>query len=188
MRQNNNARRPQRSRNNNGRNNNNNNSGNKRNVNPKVQTFDSNGPSVRVRGNAFQISDKYTSLARDASSSGDHVLAESYLQHAEHYQRFINEYNDRMEKQNAQREQEKPQREQEKPQKKSENKSDEPLEDLDQGFLKDKNTTKSNDEVVGLEVVAEEAPSVEAEVAEEAQKKKPVPRRKPIAKKAKAAE
>lgn len=29
-------------------------------------------------------------LAKDASSSGDYVLAESYLQHAEHYQRLIN--------------------------------------------------------------------------------------------------
>ncbi len=53
------------------------------------QTFDSNGPDVRVRGNAWQVHEKYQSLARDAASAGDRVLAESYLQHAEHYYRII---------------------------------------------------------------------------------------------------
>ena len=71
-----------------GRNNNN----NRRSNNPKSQTFDSNGPEVRIRGNAVQIVEKYTTLARDASSSGDNILAESYYQHAEHYQRIINEF------------------------------------------------------------------------------------------------
>lgn len=51
------------------------------------QTFDSNGPDVRVRGNAWQVCEKYQALARDAQSSGDRVLAENYLQHAEHYYR-----------------------------------------------------------------------------------------------------
>lgn len=67
------------------------NNGQSRRVNPRVQTFDSNGPDVRIRGTAFQINEKYVALARDATSAGDRVLAESYLQHAEHYQRFINE-------------------------------------------------------------------------------------------------
>jgi len=71
--------------------------GNRRMVNPKVQTFDSNGPDVRVRGTAYQISDKYLSLAKDAASVGDRILAESYLQHAEHYQRFIAEMTERFE-------------------------------------------------------------------------------------------
>ena len=62
-----------------------------RRINPRVQTFDSNGPDVRIRGTAYQINEKYVTLARDATSAGDRVLAESYLQHAEHYQRFINE-------------------------------------------------------------------------------------------------
>lgn len=65
--------------------------GQQRRVNPRVQTFDSNGPEVRIRGTAYQINEKYIALARDAASAGDRVLAESYLQHAEHYQRFINE-------------------------------------------------------------------------------------------------
>lgn len=67
------------------------NNGQQRRVNPRVQTFDSNGPDVRIRGTAYQINEKYVTLARDAASAGDRVLAESYLQHAEHYQRFINE-------------------------------------------------------------------------------------------------
>jgi len=53
------------------------------------QTFDSNGPDVRVRGNAWQVYEKYQSLARDATSAGDRVMAENYLQHAEHYYRII---------------------------------------------------------------------------------------------------
>ena len=54
------------------------------------QIYDSNGPDVRIRGTAHQVCEKYLALAKDASSIGDIVLAESYLQHAEHYQRIIN--------------------------------------------------------------------------------------------------
>jgi hypothetical protein len=55
----------------------------------RLQTFDSNGPDVRIRGNAYQVHEKYLQLARDASSSGDRVAAENYFQHAEHYFRII---------------------------------------------------------------------------------------------------
>ena len=58
------------------------------------QIFDSNGPDVRIRGTAHQVCEKYLALAKDASSVGDVVLAESYLQHAEHYQRIINTWNE----------------------------------------------------------------------------------------------
>lgn len=51
--------------------------------------FDSNGPEQRARGTAQQLYDKYLQLGRDASSSGDRVLAESYFQHAEHYFRIV---------------------------------------------------------------------------------------------------
>jgi hypothetical protein len=54
------------------------------------QTFDSNGPSVRVRGNAYQVMEKYLTLARDASASGDRIAAENFYQHAEHYYRILN--------------------------------------------------------------------------------------------------
>ncbi len=53
------------------------------------RALDSNGPDVRIRGTANQIYDKYVALARDASSAGDRVKAENYLQHAEHYFRVI---------------------------------------------------------------------------------------------------
>ena len=53
------------------------------------RTFESNGPEVKIRGNATQIHDKYLQLARDASSSGDRVRAENLYQHAEHYYRII---------------------------------------------------------------------------------------------------
>ncbi len=58
------------------------------------QTFDSNGPDVRVRGNAWQVFEKYQSLARDASGAGDRVATENYLQHAEHYYRIIEAINE----------------------------------------------------------------------------------------------
>jgi hypothetical protein len=53
------------------------------------QHFDSNGPDLKVRGNATQIVDKYQTLAREATTSGDPVMAENYYQHAEHYLRIL---------------------------------------------------------------------------------------------------
>jgi hypothetical protein len=54
------------------------------------RAFESNGPeNVKVRGAAQSIFERYQQLARDASSAGDRVLAENYLQHAEHYFRTI---------------------------------------------------------------------------------------------------
>lgn len=58
-------------------------------VNAASRTYDSNGPDVKVRGTAAHIYDKYQALARDASSSGDRIAAENYLQHAEHYFRLM---------------------------------------------------------------------------------------------------
>ena len=66
-----------------------NNNNNRRGGNPLSRNYESNGPDVRVRGNAAHIAEKYVQLARDASSSGDLVMAENYLQHAEHYFRII---------------------------------------------------------------------------------------------------
>ncbi|TFG85639.1 MAG: DUF4167 domain-containing protein, partial [Gemmatimonadales bacterium] len=57
--------------------------------NPLARSFESNGPDVKIRGTASHIAEKYMSLARDALASGDMVTAESYLQHAEHYNRII---------------------------------------------------------------------------------------------------
>jgi hypothetical protein len=57
--------------------------------NPLARNYESNGPDVKIRGTASHIAEKYMSLARDALASGDMVTAESYLQHAEHYNRII---------------------------------------------------------------------------------------------------
>lgn len=74
-----------------GRNNNNNsgNNNNRKGPNPLTRNYESNGPDVKIRGSAQQIAEKYTTLARDAHGSGDRVMAENYLQHAEHYNRII---------------------------------------------------------------------------------------------------
>jgi len=71
-----------------GRNNNNNNN-NRKGPNPLTRNYESNGPDVKIRGSAQQIAEKYATLARDAQSAGDRVMAENYLQHAEHYNRII---------------------------------------------------------------------------------------------------
>jgi hypothetical protein len=62
--------------------------------NPLSRSFESNGPDVKIRGTPAHIAEKYFSLARDAQSTGDPVLAENYLQHAEHYNRIIMAYRD----------------------------------------------------------------------------------------------
>lgn len=53
------------------------------------RTYDSNGPEVKIRGAASHVYEKYLQLARDANASGDRVMAENYLQHAEHYYRIM---------------------------------------------------------------------------------------------------
>lgn len=60
----------------------------------RTQVFDSNGPDVRIRGTAHQVCEKYLTLAKDAAAAGDRIIAENYLQHAEHYQRIINSFED----------------------------------------------------------------------------------------------
>jgi hypothetical protein len=56
----------------------------------RAQTFDSNGPSVKIRGNAYQVFERYVALAREAQAGGDRVAAENLYQHAEHYFRIMN--------------------------------------------------------------------------------------------------
>ena len=49
----------------------------------------------RNNQNAAKLVEKYNNLAREALSSGDKILSENYLQHADHFQRLltINEIN-----------------------------------------------------------------------------------------------
>jgi hypothetical protein len=56
----------------------------------RQQTFDSNGPNVKIRGNAYQVFERYIALAREAQAGGDRIAAENLYQHAEHYFRIMN--------------------------------------------------------------------------------------------------
>lgn len=64
--------------------------GNKRHSGGKNNSFESNGPEVKIRGSAQQVQEKYLALARDANVSGDRVAAEAFFQFAEHYYRIAN--------------------------------------------------------------------------------------------------
>ena len=87
MRQQNNGRRRQ----NRGSNRRNYNNGNLNGNINKNTVIDSSGPDGRQRGSVAQLNEKYTSLASDASSSDDRILAESFLQFADHYYRLQKE-------------------------------------------------------------------------------------------------
>ena len=87
MRQQNNGRRRQ----NRGSNRRNFNNGNPNGYINKNTVIDSSGPDGRQRGSVAQLNEKYTSLASDASSSDDRILAESFLQFADHYYRLQKE-------------------------------------------------------------------------------------------------
>jgi len=54
------------------------------------QTFDSNGPNIKIRGTAHQIFERYVALAREAATSDDRIAVENFYQHAEHYFRINN--------------------------------------------------------------------------------------------------
>ena len=84
MRQQNNGRRRQ----NRGSNRRNFNNGNLNGYINKNTVIDSSGPDGRQRGSVAQLNEKYMSLASDASSSDDRILAESFLQFADHYYRL----------------------------------------------------------------------------------------------------
>lgn len=74
--------------------------GNNNKKNGRMKVYDSNGPDARIRGTAFQVTEKYELLAKDAETSGNMMLAENYRQHAEHYQRIINSFEDEAPKSN----------------------------------------------------------------------------------------
>ena len=45
----------------------------------------------RNNHNAPKLIEKYNDLAREASSNGDKILSENYMQHADHFTRILNE-------------------------------------------------------------------------------------------------
>ena len=58
--------------------------------------FNRNGSMNNIH-NVEKTMQKYQQLAKDAQSNGDPVLAQNYLQHADHYLRRYNELNDKRE-------------------------------------------------------------------------------------------
>ena len=58
--------------------------------------FSRNGSMNNIH-NVEKTMQKYQQLAKDAQSNGDPVLAQNYLQHADHYLRRFNELNERRE-------------------------------------------------------------------------------------------
>lgn len=56
----------------------------------RMQVFESNGPTGKIRGNAYQVFERYVAMAREAASAGDRIAAENLYQHAEHYYRIMN--------------------------------------------------------------------------------------------------
>ena len=62
------------------------------NVQPNVPnrntSYESNGPDVKLRGNAQQLNEKYLALAHDAAAAGERITAEAYTQFADHYFRL----------------------------------------------------------------------------------------------------
>jgi len=82
----------------------------RRNRNGRSQSFHSNGrmqsrdrqnsfSNIHTRNNlrntqsAEKLFEKYSSLAKEAISSGDKTLGENYLQHADHFMRIIEDKN-----------------------------------------------------------------------------------------------
>jgi hypothetical protein len=65
-----------------------NNSGNHNHVPNRNTSYESNGPDVKLRGNAQQLHEKYMALAHDAATSGERISAEAYTQFADHYFRL----------------------------------------------------------------------------------------------------
>ena len=88
---------------------NNNNNNRRNNFRRNDRSFKSNGDRPKFRSNfssnenfkrkvpgrnnhnAPKLIDKYNDLAREASSNGDKILSENYLQHADHFTRVLNE-------------------------------------------------------------------------------------------------
>ncbi len=58
--------------------------------------FNRNGSMNNIH-NVEKTMQKFLQLAKDAQSNGDPVLAQNYLQHADHYLRRYNELNERKE-------------------------------------------------------------------------------------------
>ena len=73
------------------------NSSNSNGLNSNGNTNFSRNGSMNIIHNVEKTMQKYQQLAKDAQSNGDPILAQNYLQHADHFLRRYNELNDRRE-------------------------------------------------------------------------------------------
>jgi hypothetical protein len=85
-------------------------------------------------------------LARDASSSGDLVAAENYLQHAEHYQRIVNVHTERAAERAAEQQRDRPERNDEPQREQREERDDRSR--RDDRYGRDENETDTAETVV----------------------------------------
>ena len=69
--------------------------GGKTQAGPRSNSFSNghNRNNFRASLSAEKLFEKYTSLAKEATSSGDITLSENYLQHADHFMRVIEDKN-----------------------------------------------------------------------------------------------
>ncbi len=72
------------------------NTGGTNNLNNGNMNFNRNGSMNNIH-NVEKAMQKFQQLAKDAQSNGDPVLAQNYLQHADHYLRRYNELNEKRE-------------------------------------------------------------------------------------------
>ena len=56
----------------------------------RVNGYENKILKQKPKGNPLEVKMKYENLAKDASSAGDKVAAENYMQHAEHFLRINN--------------------------------------------------------------------------------------------------
>ena len=69
-----------------------NNGGRRNNSNRSYNNRGNNGGAPRPRKNFRALQEKFLNHAKDAMASGDRILAEYYLQHADHYYRMNEEF------------------------------------------------------------------------------------------------
>ena len=81
------------------------------NVPNRNTSYESNGPDVKLRGNAQQLNEKYMALAHDAAAAGERITAEACTQFADHYFRLHQAAIDAAEERKAQQAERQPRNE-----------------------------------------------------------------------------
>ncbi|MGC6454432.1 MAG: DUF4167 domain-containing protein [Candidatus Puniceispirillaceae bacterium] len=132
------------------------------NVPNRNTSYESNGPDVKLRGNAQQLNEKYLALAHDAAAAGERITAEAYTQFADHYFRLHQAAIDAAEERRAQHAERQSRSEAPQPV------IDEPVADNGNGAAEKDEAAAGNAEVVDLspaklsEIVQEEQDSASA--------------------------